>query len=220
MVRIIIVCLFLVALALSVRCEINTGYTAEWIAHQSFMIALATPVKVENIQQPGKMRLTRVQFRLDDLIKGPESTGDLVTVYDYVYQEDDQVALANAQKEKKQLLICCQVSDDRPTGIIGKYVIREEYRMSTAYYAGQPVKNLYTSDFHLLTRFEDLLARVREQVRYEDDQKNRYRNLTIVRKSLEVPMGTEAYHALYAGSACYLFVPDYRRTDRGDALAQ
>jgi hypothetical protein len=78
----LILCLCFVT---TLRAENSVGYTAEWLAHQSELIAVGTPVDVEDIKGPGEVWFTKARFKLTKVIKGPASPGDQVTVFDYAY---------------------------------------------------------------------------------------------------------------------------------------
>jgi len=200
----------LFVMARSAQAEIAVGYTAEWLSHESAVIALAIPVKVENIKGPGEVWFTKTTFRLEDVIKGPESKGDAITIYDYSYKKADLLSLDKARKESKQLLVFAAVAEHMFRQIDGKYVFTQVHQFKSAYYAGQPVARLYTRDFRLLTKFDDLLKRARNQARHEADLLRRYWKGTVAKKSLNVPAGSEAHRHLWAGSACFLFVPEYK----------
>jgi len=208
--RIIPFLVFCLLAALPAHSEIAVGYTAEWIAHQSTLVALATPLEVENIKGSGEVWFTKTRFRLDDVLKGPESKDDTVTVYDFSYKKMDVLFLDNAKKESKQLLIFATVAEHSFKEIDGKYVFTQVHQFKSAYYINQPVSRLFTPEFKLLTEFGELLKRTSEQSAHEADLIRRYWKGKIQKKSLEVPCGSEAYRHLYAGSVCYLLVPDYR----------
>ncbi|MHC4062297.1 MAG: hypothetical protein ACYSR6_11950 [Planctomycetota bacterium] len=203
-------CLFLCFLApVCAYAEVNTGYTVEWLSHQSSLIAEATPVRVENIKGPGDVWFTKTRFRLDKVIKGPQSDGDSVTIYDFSYNKSDVLAMAEAKKNEKPLLVFANVAEHLFKQIDGKYVLTQTQQFKSAYYADKAIANLFTPKFKLVTSFEELLKRARTQVEHEAGLKRRYWKGTIERKSLEARLGTEAQRHLYAGSSCYLWVPHY-----------
>jgi hypothetical protein len=208
--RIALFLLISVAAALPASAEIAVGYTAEWIAHQSRLVALATPLDVENIKGPGQVWFTRVRFRLDDVVKGPESKGDAVTIYDFSYKESDTLALDKARKESKQILVFAKVAEDMFEEIEGKYTFTGVRQFKSAYYPDRVVSKVFTPEFRLLTNFDELLKRTRAQVAHESDLIRRHWKGNIGRKSLEVPFDSEAHRYLYAGSLCYLWVPEYK----------
>jgi len=194
-----------------VYAEINFGYTAEWLSHESAVIALATPLKVENTKGPGDVWFTKTQFQLIDVIKGPQSNGDTITIYDFSYKTSDALSLDKAKKESKQLLVFARVAEHMLKQIDGKYVFTQVQQFKSAYYTDQPVTKLYTPDFGLLTTFNDLLKRTKEQATHEATLLRQYWKGTIVKKSLDVPGDSEAYRDLWAGSACFLWVPEYKK---------
>lgn len=213
--RLLLLAIFFVT-ARSAYAEIAVGYTAEWLSHQSAVIALAVPVKVENIKGPGEVWFTKTRFRLDDVIKGPESKGDTVTVYDFSYKKSDLLSLDKARKESKQFLVFAAVAEHMFKQIDGKYVFTQVRQFKSAYCADQRVTKLYTPHFRLLTKFDDLVQRSRKQATHEADLLRRYWKGTIVKKSLDVPGESEAYRDLWGGSACFLWVPEYKKQEKSN----
>ena len=189
--------------------EINFGFTAEWLSHESAIIAEATPVEVENIKGPGDVWITKVRFRFDKVIKGSNSNGDLVTIYDFAYNEKDKLSLSEAKTNNKQLLIFVSIADHTFNEIDGKYIFTETHQFKSAFYKDREVSNIYTQEFKRIKVFEELIKIVETQVNYEADLYRRYWEGTIEKKSLNIPGDCEAFKSLYAGSACCLWVPDY-----------
>ena len=191
--------------------EVTGGYTVEWLSHESDLAARATPSDVEHVKGPGEVEFTKMRFRLDEVIKGPLSAGDTVTVYDYSYNKRDAFGFAKAKQDKKQLLVFAVVAQHQFKQIDGKYVLTQTREFKSAYCPGSTITRLFTPEFDLVTEFEDLLERTRSQVRREADLRRRYWKGTIVKKRAEVPWNSEAHRHLYSGSGCYLLVPEYRR---------
>jgi len=207
--RVVACLLSLFLISLPIRAENVTGYTAEWLSHQSGLIALAVPTQVEKIKGPGEVWFTKTRFRLDDVLKGPESNGDTVTVYDYSNKTADLLSLSQAMKDGRKMLLFCEIADNRFREINGKYGFTEAHQFKSAYYVDQPVTELFTPDFSVLSDFEQLLQRTRAQIAKEVSLTNRNWRGVIKKKSVEVPPDSEAHRHLYAGSACFLWVPDY-----------
>ena len=203
--------LFILLLAtLPVRAEIAVGFTAEWLSHESALIALATPVEVENIKGPGDVWVAKTRFRLEEVIKGPETKGDTVTIYDFSMQLADLQFWGKAKEESKQFLVFATVARNMFRDIEGRYLFTRVRPFRSAYYADQPVAKLYTADFRALTKFDELLKRTRDQVAHETNWLRISWKNTIEKKALEVPIDSEAFRQLYAGSVCYVWVPEYK----------
>jgi hypothetical protein len=194
--------------------DINVGLTAEWLAHQSAVIAIAVPEEVENVKGPGQVWFTKTRFALNDVIKGPQSAGDKITVYDFSYNTNDVLRLAEAVKTKKALLVFCAVAEHLFKEIDGRYVFTEAHIFKSAYYQDAPVTKLYTPEFCFLTDFADLQKRVRSQATYEADLVRRYWRGNVLKGSKEVPFDSEFHRSLYAGSTCYLWVPEYKEAQK------
>jgi hypothetical protein len=196
-------------LCTSLRAENAVGYTAEWLAQQSELIAIGTPGDVENIQGPGDVWFTKVRFQLSEVVKGNVSAGDQVTVFDYAHKEQDRREFAQAKRAKKSLLLFATTSEHLFREIDGKYVLTVSQEFKSAYPSDQPVARLYTPEFKLLTRYDELLQRARKQSRQEEIRQHEYWKGRIVRKALEVPPDAEIYPLLDAGSAVHLWYPEF-----------
>lgn len=209
----LLVCLLATGFA---QAEIMHGHTAESISHQSSLIALATPVEVKNVKGPGEVWFTKTRFKLDDVIKGPVSTGDSVTIYDYSYKQADKLGLAKAQKQKKQLLVFAHVVTNNFASIRGKYVLTVVVGSKSAYYMDKDVLRLFTPEFGVLTSAKKLLKRTREQVAAEVRFLNAYPTGKVAIKQVEVPMGSQAHKRLYGRSSCFLYLPRYDKPKARD----
>jgi hypothetical protein len=194
------------------QAEIAIGYTAEWLAHQSELIAVGKPVEVEDLKGPGEITFTRCRFRLTEVVKGAVSAGDQVTIFDYNYSgpvRTDTPEFAKAKKLEKSFLIFAKTSEHLFPEIDGKFVLTNAHDLKSAYMTDQPVARLFTPEFKLLRKYDELLERAREQAKAEDTRKREYWQGKVVRKSLEVEPGTEIYDLLYGGSAVYLWYPEF-----------
>lgn len=209
----LLVCLLATGFA---QAEIRGGHTAESISHDSSLIALVTPVEVKNIKGPGEVWFTKTLFKLDEVIKGPVSTGDSITIYDYSYKQADKLGLEKAQKQKKQLLLFAHVVKNSFASIKGKYILTVAHGSKSAYYMDKDVRDLFTPEFGVLTSAKDLLKRTREQVAAEVRFLNIYPFGKVARKQVEVPNGSKAYKRLYGGSSCFLYLPGYEKPKAHD----
>ena len=124
--------------------------------------------------------------------------------------------MAKAHKDKKQLLIFATVAQRLFKEINGKYVLTQTPQFKSTYYPNEAVTKLFTPDFKLVSTYENLLKRARVQAKYEAALKQKYWSGTIVKKVLEVPYESEAHHHLYAGSVCYLWIPEYREKKKSN----
>jgi hypothetical protein len=189
------------------RAEIAVGQTAEWLAHTSDLIAKATPLEVR-VQSTGRIRFTQVRYRLDEVLKGPATAGDLLAVFDYSFGMADPQDLTAASKKKRSLLLFAAVSKNRYREIEGKCVLTGQNPRS-AFFLDQPVQDLYTPDFQRLSEIDDLTSRVRAQVAREEEFHRVYPGGTVKREQRESPPDSPAYKVLYSGSKVYVFVPAY-----------
>jgi len=188
--------------------EIMVGESAEWLAHTSDLIAKATPLEVRAIK--GQVWFTQVRCRLEDVVKGPATAGDVVTIYDYSFDKPDPLDLTGAAKKGRLFLLFAAVSKNRYSEIEGKFVLTLQPTPRSAFFLDEAVKNLYTPDSQRLTKIEDLLTRAREQVRREEEFQCAYPRGCVEEERRESPWDSPAYKDLYSGSSVYVFSPAYR----------
>lgn len=198
----------LIGLASAASAEIICGYTAEWLSHQSCLIAFATPVAVEDAK--GESNFTKARFKLIEVYKGPLSNGDTVTVFDLPRPHKESLLLQKALAENKKLLIFCDIADNVAKEVDGKYMFTVIHEFSSAYYVDQAVEKLYTPDFQLLSAYSEMLERVKKQIQEERLLHLMHPEMNVLRRRIEVPFDAPAYRTLYAGSSCYLWVPEYQ----------
>ena len=189
--------------------EINAGYSAEWLAHSSKIVALAVVLDAEVIKGPGEVSFVKARFKIEEPLKGGFTAGDTMTVYDWSF-EPDPLKLVDAAQRKRHMLIFCSISEHNFREIDGKFIFTEQHSFKSAYYMDAPVHALYSADFRRVSRFENLLERTRAQVRRDNELQNSYWKGSVVKKELDVPPDTEAWDDLYSGSVCYVYVPDYQ----------
>ena len=147
--------------------EIMVGYSAEWVAHESDLIILATPLEVENFKGPGEVRFTKTRFRVDEIIKGGASAGDTVTIFDYSYNQQDVLGLEQAKLETRQLLIYAKIAANTFTETDGRYIFTHTHDFKSAYHAALPVNKLFTPELKPLISFAETLERTRKQVAHD-----------------------------------------------------
>jgi hypothetical protein len=197
------------------QAEIMIGYTAEWMSHSSAIIAEAIPVKVDIEKGPGDVQFTKIRFRLEEVLKGPPSKGDTITVFDYDYKKADTLDMKTAVTKSKKLLIFVSIEKNMFPQIRGKYVFTPTHGLfKPAFYADQTVEHLFTSDGKLLVGFDDLLKRTHAQVKAEMQFQNSYPHGRVVRKSVGLRMDSAAHKKLYSGSAVFVWVPDYQKSPK------
>lgn len=192
------------------RAEVRVGQTAEWLAHTSDLIAKATPLEVRTTKGPGQVWFTQVRFRLDEVLKGPPTAGDVLTVYDYSMDRGDPLDLASASKKARPLLLFAVVAKNRHREIEGKFVLTLQDVPRSEFFLDQAVKELYTPDSQRLTTSDELLSRVRDQVQREKEFYRMYRRGGVEKELRESPWDSPAYQDLRSGSSVYVVVPVYQ----------
>lgn len=190
------------------RAEIAVGQTAEWLAHSSDLIAQATPLEVQITKGPGKVWFTQVRYRLDAVLKGAATSGDVLTIYDHSFQADP-LDLTTASKNGRSILVFASVAKNRFREIDGKFVLTLQNQPRSAFFVDEAIKELYTPDSQRLTRSEELIDRVRKQVQREEEFYRVYPGGDVKRESREAPWDSPAHKDLYSRSAVYVWVPSY-----------
>ena len=193
------------------RAEIRVGFTAEWLAHASDLIATATPLEVRTTKGPGDVWFTQVRYRLDRVVKGPATPGDALTVYDYSYGAADPLDLAAAVAARRQVLVFAGVGKDLFPEVDGKFVVTGQAAPRTVFYLDRPVAGVYTPEARRVTRADEVTDRAAEQVRRERAFRRQFPQGRVGTEWVAVPDESDAMRDLYARSAVYVWQPAYRK---------
>ena len=194
--------------------EITAGHSVEWLAHKSEVIAEATPIAVTSfLKDDGPVRYFQARYRIDLLIKGAVTKGDVITIYHFSRSTIDPLELRKAQQKKKTLLIFVNVARNQFKRINGKYTYTHTHSFKSAFHKGQntlPTK-LYTPDSNLVSSgYKEILIRARAQVEFERDFKQRNSENKVEGGSVNVPLSSVAHTHLYGGSSSFIYVPIYK----------
>ena len=190
------------------RAELAVAQTPEWLGHSANLIVRATPIEVGVTKGPGTVRFTRARYRVDEVLKGPLTAGDSVTIYDYA-MKPDPLDLTAAVKAARPMLVFAEVAEDRHEEINGRYVVMLQHRPGSAFFLDGPVAGLYTGDGQRLTRWDDVLDRVRAQVAQERQFRRVHRQGRVAEERRDAATGSDAFRDLYSGSDVIVRVPAY-----------
>lgn len=194
--------------ALGLRAEITADYTVEWLAHEAEIIAFATPISETYEKGPGQVWFTKMEFKIEKLIKGKEYKEETITLYSYGYNEDEKYL--TAEKATEPHLIFVSVAKNKFGSINGKFVLTHTHMYKSLFSASTPIQKLYTPEFHRLTDFTELAQRTLKQVQKEQAFLAKHPKAEVAEGHVEIPWDSELHQELWAGSISYLILPEYR----------
>jgi hypothetical protein len=182
----------LLVLALSgLLSEINVGDSLDWMTIDSELILKGRVLKADRAD-----RIIKVQEVLKGEAEGPEIR---IRVWDTWSSADHSLLFFLKKGREKD----------------------EAWTLRTASYGivdlEEPARSAITAELKVLRDADQILKRVRSRIQLQKDQPDRYKPVPETggifwrslkgRLLLEVDFESEAWKALYSGSACYLVVP-------------
>ncbi|WP_372366765.1 hypothetical protein [Candidatus Uabimicrobium sp. HlEnr_7] len=159
---------------LVIQAEEVSGYTPEWLAHKSSVIVIAKQVEVKHTKGPGQVWFIKTKFEIQETIKGPNSKGDRITIYDYIYNKNNKNNKNNKTRNKSPKLVFATVAVNRFKSINGKHILTERHTFKSLYPTDKPISKLFTRGFKSLTKYKDLLSHTRKQVEFERELYKNY----------------------------------------------
>lgn len=198
--------------------ELTSGSTPEWLAHQASLSFVGVPQRVSVSHLTGDRWLTTVQFRIDKLIKGPLSVGDLVTVTSIDYKgQTDPMDLNSAVGRKRDVLVLATIAEHTFPETDGLYIFLPHFWNCPVFYADEPVKWIYTEAGAAIRDYSEVLKRIEAQSTKEAALIGRYWPGKIVQKQIDANWGTEAQKELYAGSGVLIQSLEYKEPEKSDS---
>jgi hypothetical protein len=208
-----LVCLVVFASVATTRlfAEIMTGATPEWMAHKAALIFVGVPQKTEVKHLLGDRWVTRVQFRIDQRIKGPLSGGDLVTVFSLDWTgRTDQMHLAGAVEKKRSVLVFAVVAEHSFPEADGRYEFLPHFLDRHSFFADELPKCIYAQTGAAIRGYDVLLKRVQEQVAKQAGLMARGWRGKIIERLIDAGDETDAFKELYSLSSVDLRSIEYK----------
>jgi len=201
--------------------SLSFGSTPEWLAHKSSLTFIGVPLHVSVTHLIGDRWLTTVQFRIDRLIKGPLSVGDVVTVTSIDSKGGtDQMDLDSAAKKKRAVLVLATIAEHTFPETDGLYIFLPHFWNRPVFYVDEPVKWIYAEAGNALRDYADVLKRIEAQSTKETDLIRRYWAGKIVERQIDAAWGSEAQKELYAGSAVIIQSIEYKEPEKDSSPSE
>jgi hypothetical protein len=206
----------LLTLVRAVPCfgELVCGYTPEVLSHEAALIFVGVPQRAESKNPIGNRWVTVAQFRIDKMIKGPLAAGDLVTIVSLESEGlVDLMDLAGAVARKREVLVLAIEAKKAIPESGGRYVLQSHAPdRSCAFYADEPVKNVYTEKGAAIREYGELLKRMEAQCAKEAGLRRHWKG-QIEKRRTTVEIDSDAFKELYSRSAVLIFVLEYKEAE-------
>ncbi len=191
------------------QAEINGGESIDWIVADSDLIVRGTLTKVETKRGDGQVVWETATVKVNETLKGEQ-----VTHATFIVRHLGTEDVASARKERKVELLFFlvgserYVDDDRGYGVTELALRNRWGRHSYFRLDDNPATGVFTTDFKVLKKRDDILIAVRNAVTAQA-MYDKPKEFTV-----DVPFSTEAFQSLWAGSSVYLVVPADARLEK------
>jgi hypothetical protein len=204
----ICITVFCLLSAASVHARLQTGYTPEWMAHDADLIVEGVPLSVRVDYYTGDTWFTKVKLRVTRLVKGPVTVDDEITVWDS--HGKDPMGIEKAIEPKRTILIFAKIAENRFREMDGRYTFVHYSWKQATFFADQKLENVYSEDCSRIEDYGTLVSRAAAQVAKDYELKRNYWKGTVAMKQIEAPSLSHAFRDLFAGSAVFVIVPEYK----------
>ena len=148
---------------------IYAALTTEWLAHESALVFVGVPLHAE---EGGSVRreVLFVQFKIEKILKGPLSVGDVVTI---ALDENDvenefRPSVLRCVEQKATSVVFARIGRNCLPEVAGRYEFSSHY-WSGVFFPGEAIKKLYDETGATIRTYNELLSRATEQCRREVD---------------------------------------------------
>jgi hypothetical protein len=191
-----------------VGAETIVAPSIEWLACVSKVVAVGNLTEVRESKGPGEVIYEDCTLRVTELLKSAGQQAEVT----FTYRRFNRLpSLSEWMGDGTQFLVFLSGAKDDglEQRLSGALVPTSMSFPLSVVNLSSPGKYLFTMKFDVLDEGSEVLRAVRDGVRalnnYQLDEKDKH----VEEVRVEVPFGSEAHIALYAGSACYLVVPNF-----------
>jgi hypothetical protein len=197
-----------------------TGYTAEWISHDSDLIIEGAVKSGEMTFFAGDTFFTKVRFTVLRVLKGPLTPGDEVTIWGY--RQKDPLGLTKESSVGRKLLVFSKIAENTFRELDGRYIFGDYGFVQTTFDVGSdPIFELggrkywfYSEDCLRVPSYDALVDRVHAQVSKEYELRRSYWGGTIEMRKIDAPMGSVAQRDLPGMSGTFIMAPEYKEAKK------
>ena len=197
--------------------EITGAASVEWLVSISDVVAVGSLAEVRESKGPGEVTYEDCALQVTELLKSPAQQAEIRFTFRRLNRD---LSLSDWMKDGTQLLVFLSRAKDygseqRLSGALAPTSMN--FPLSLVNLA-RPGKYLINTRFEVLENGAEALRTVRDGLRALNDYQlsEKGKKPEVVR--VEAPYDSEAHKILYAGSACYLDVPNFMAKKPGLGL--
>ncbi|CAN5351901.1 MAG: hypothetical protein ACR2GW_12160 [Pyrinomonadaceae bacterium] len=187
--------------------EIIVGNSLEWLTVSSKVVAVGRITHVEKSKGEGSVVYETYVFEPSEIIKGSKQKSISFTVRTFstepvfgslIDNTNEIVVFLSPYKER-----------DGEKFLRGKLIPTSTSFPLSIINLNNPSKYVIDLNFRVLNNKEDILKVCRQTEKTQTEYVEQHPSFPIKGFYLEVPFDTEAHESLFAGSSCYLLVPNF-----------
>lgn len=191
-----------------VGAETIVAPSIEWLACVSEVVAVGNLTEVRQLKGPGEVVYEDCTLRITELLKSPIPQAEVTFTY---RRFNRSPSLSDWMGDSAQLLVFLSRAKDygpehRLSGALVPISLSFPFSVVNL---TNPGKHLINVKFDVLDEGAKVLRAARDGVSALGDYQLGDKEKIVEKVRVKVPFGSEAHKALYAGSVCYLVVPNF-----------
>ncbi|MEM8713535.1 MAG: hypothetical protein AAGG01_21535, partial [Planctomycetota bacterium] len=189
--------------------------SVESLTFHSDLVAMARPIEarvLESAGQKGARRVTSVRFELREVIRGPLSEGDQVSVWSEGAPWGGFGVQVDSTREV--LLFACvppraDLASPR-SALAGRYTLTEFGPGESLFWSDRKIESLYSPSFQPVETAAEAAGAARRWMAYDWRLRAIDRAGAWIDAQLNVPLGSKAFSENFGGSSVVLSVPVFQ----------
>ena len=191
--------------------EIIGGSSIEWLTVSSKIVAVGKIISVEKLKGEGSVVYETYVFEPSEMLKGTKQKKKFTFTIRTFSTEPVFGKIVDTSNEVAVFL--SDYGNDGEKFLQDKLVPTNTQFPLSVINLNNPSKYAIDLNFRVLKNKDDILKVSRGAVKAHTEYLKEHSSDSIKSVSLEVPMGSQAFGSLYAGSVCYLIVPNFMSSE-------
>jgi hypothetical protein len=187
--------------------EIIAGSSIEWLTVSSKVVAVGKITSVEKSKGEGSVIYETYVFEPSEMIKGAKQKKKFNFTIRTFSTEPVFGKLFNTTNEI--VVFLSDYKNDGEKFLQDKLVPANTQFPLSIINLNNPNKYVIDLNFRVLKNKDDIIKASQSAAKAQTEYLKQHSSDLIKSVSLEVPMDSEAFRSLYAGSVCYLIVPNF-----------
>lgn len=199
---------FVLFLSLIARAEIMVGTSVEWMTSASKIVAVGKLEKISETKWLGSVIYESYVLKTTEVIKGDKRQKEIKFINRSLSAHNSLKGLAENGNQVIVFLTFYGETDNEKF-LHGKLVPTNKIYPLSVVNLDNPGKYIIDTNFIVLRNKESIVEICRKSVKDLKKFSKENPSVKIESRVVEVPMGSEAFNSLYAGSVVYLTVPNF-----------